>query len=676
MNILYLDFEYYNTAEPMLSVVCCSTLAVADDGKRTEFEWWLHDSHIQKFEFELFLKGCKEAGYAFASYNVIAEARAIYSLGIDPLQFKWIDLMLEWKQLRNGNYKRLYGKYIDPKGNPKVSYPPPIDELGKPIPKKLVPYAKRQNNSHTGTGLLSCIYNILDINLNAAHKDEMRDRILKGGPFSSDEQKAITDYAKSDTKYLPAILRIMKHEIMRLSGNKDDNLYFQRAFVKGEWAARCAIMEAVGIPVNLDWLKNIGRNAKDIKEGIISTLVADVFPFYEYDKKKSVWVEKRTQFAEFIKQQGLEKIWPKTESGAYSTAKETLEDYEEIPEILEYRRARDSIGQLRSFKEADRFVDVNPFEDAEDDHPNTEGKDNIFQRIGSDGRLRCFFNPYGTQTSRNAPPAKNFILAMSAWLRSCIQPPEGYAITAVDYSSEEFIIAACEAQDRNMETAYDSGDVYIGFAKLAGAVPTTATKKSHPVIRDEFKAVVLGMQFSLGIKKLHRKLTRDTGVDKGEDHARDLARLHRDTFSNYWDYNNSNVESYTEGNPLRTRDGWFLFCDNPNPRSAGNFPIQGAGGAILRRAVKYAQNAGLMVISPLHDALYIQHRIGDAEVVERLKSCMNQAFKDFYKRDIRMDAKTWNHGEVYIEGKGKKSYHKLKQHFMNAEDFLWMKELE
>ncbi len=500
MNILYLDFEYYNTAEPMLSVVCCSTLAVADDGKRTEFEWWLHGDSKQRDSFGVFLEACKEAGYAFASYNVIAEARAIYSLGIDPLQFKWIDLMLEWKQLRNGNYKRLYGKYIDPKGNPKMSYPPPIDELGKPIPKKMVAFNKRQNNSHTGTNLLSCIYNILDVNLNAAYKNEMRDRILKGGPFSSDERKAITDYAKSDTKYLPAILRIMKHEIMRLSGNKDDNLYFQRAFVKGEWAARCAVMEAVGIPVNLDWLKNIGRNAKDIKEGIISTLVADVFPFYEYDKKKDAWVEKRTQFTEFIKQQGLEKSWPKTESGAYSTAKETLEDHEEIPEILEYRRARDSIGQLRSFKEADKFIDVNPFEGEEDDHPNTEGKDNIFQRIGSDGRLRCFFNPYGTQTSRNAPPAKNFILAMSAWLRSCIQPPEGYAITAVDYSSEEFIIAACEAGDKSMEAAYDSGDPYVWLGKEAGAIPRNGSKLTHPEIRNEFKATCLAKGTLIRVK--------------------------------------------------------------------------------------------------------------------------------------------------------------------------------
>jgi DNA polymerase I-like protein with 3'-5' exonuclease and polymerase domains len=504
----------------------------------------------------------------------------------------------------------------------------------------------------------------------------MRDRILKGGPFSELEKAAILEYCVSDTKYLPAIFRIMKHEIKHLSKNKDDELYFKRAFVKGAWAVRLAMIEAAGIPVNVSWLKNIGRNASKIRNELIKTLVEEVYPFYWYNKKKDVWVEKEDLFGEFIKKNGLEKSWPKTPTGGYAKSKEILEDNEDIPEIKEYRRVRDSLGQIRAFTDADGFVDVVPFDSGEDDSPSTEGKENIFQRIGSDGRLRCYFNPYGTQTSRNAPPAKNFILAMSAWLRSCINPPEGYAITGVDYSSEEFIIAACEAKDKNMEAAYDSGDVYIGFAKQAGSVPKDATKKSHPVIRDEFKAVVLGMQFSLGIKRLHRKVTRDTGIDKGEEHARDLARLHRDTFSDYWAYSDANVESYVGGNPLRTRDGWFLFCDNPNPRSAGNFPIQGAGGAVLRRAVMYAQQAGLVVVSPLHDALYVQHRVDDTEAVKTLMRCMNQAFKDFYGRDIRMEAKTWANDQIFIEGKGRRYYNRLKEYFLNPGDLLWMEELQ
>lgn len=186
----------------------------------------------------------------------------------------------------------------------------------------------------------------------------------------------------------------------------------------------------------------------------------------------------------------------------------------------------------------------------------------------------------------------------------------------------------------------------------------------------------LGLQFSLGVKKLHRKLTRDTGIDKGEEHARELANIHKQTFADYWAYNDNSVEAYVAGTPLRTRDGWFLFCDLANPRSAGNFPIQGAGGAVLRRAVMYAQQAGLVVVSPLHDALYIQHRVGDTAAVDTLIKCMNQAFRDFYGRDIRMEAKTWTNDQIFIEGKGKRYYNRLKEYFLNPGDLLWMEELQ
>jgi hypothetical protein len=485
---VYLDFEYYNSKERRMDVVCCAAGVRTNDTKEY-YTFWLHDSEEGRKFFGEFL--AKYAGATFYSYNVIAEARAMSSLGINPLQFKWVDLMLEWKQLRNGNYKRLYGRYIDPKGNKKMSYPPPVDDMGKPIPKKQIPKHLQKNNSHTGTGLVSCVYNILDVEINSSHKDAMRDRILKGGPFNEEEAKQILEYCASDIKYLPAIAKVMRHEIMKLSGNTDHDLYLRRAYVKGEWAVRLALIEEEGIPVNVEWLKNIGKNFNHIRDGLISTLVHEIYPFFTYDPKKKSWVEKRESFAKFVTDKGLADSWPKTAAGAFSTAKETLEDNEDIYEIKEYRRVRESLGQIRAFREAEKFVDVVPHDGEEDDSPVTEGKENIFERIGSDSRLRCYFNPYGTQTSRNAPAARNFILAMSAWLRSCIQPPRGYAITGVDYSSEEFLIAACEAKDTAMEAAYDSGDSYVWLGKLAGAIPPNGTKESHPGIRNEFKATCL-----------------------------------------------------------------------------------------------------------------------------------------------------------------------------------------
>ena len=56
-------------------------------------------------------------------------------------------------------------------------------------------------------------------------------------------------------------------------------------------------------------------------------------------------------------------------------------------------------------------------------------------------------------------------------MRSLCRPPKGKIIVGIDYKSEEFLISGLLANDKNMLDAYESGDVYLYFAKLAGAVP-------------------------------------------------------------------------------------------------------------------------------------------------------------------------------------------------------------
>jgi hypothetical protein len=67
----------------------------------------------------------------------------------------------------------------------------------------------------------------------------------------------------------------------------------------------------------------------------------------------------------------------------------------------------------------------------------------------------------------------------------------------LDYTQQEFGIAAALSGDPNMMAAYRTGDAYLGFAKQAGAVPEGATKESHGPIRDQFKQCVLGVQYGL-----------------------------------------------------------------------------------------------------------------------------------------------------------------------------------
>src|SRR5205085_34310 len=79
--------------------------------------------------------------------------------------------------------------------------------------------------------------------------------------------------------------------------------------------------------------------------------------------------------------------------------------------------------------------------------------------------------------------------------------------------------------DLEMQAAYHSGDFYLTFAKMAGAVPVNATKQSHAVQREQFKTVALGVLYGLSAEGLARKL------NVAPVQGRDLLRMHREPFS-------------------------------------------------------------------------------------------------------------------------------------------------
>ena len=68
----------------------------------------------------------------------------------------------------------------------------------------------------------------------------------------------------------------------------------------------------------------------------------------------------------------------------------------------------------------------------------------------------------------------------------------------VDWSQQEFGIAASLSGDEAMMDAYRSGDPYLAFGKQAGRIPADGTKQTHGAERDLFKACVLGVQYGMG----------------------------------------------------------------------------------------------------------------------------------------------------------------------------------
>jgi DNA polymerase I-like protein with 3'-5' exonuclease and polymerase domains len=97
----------------------------------------------------------------------------------------------------------------------------------------------------------------------------------------------------------------------------------------------------------------------------------------------------------------------------------------------------------------------------------------------------------------------------------------------VDWSQQEFGIGASLSGDAAMVEAYRSGDPYLTFGKQAGRVPPDGTKQTHGAERDLFKTCVLGVQYGMEAESLARR------IGKSPAHARELLRLHRETYPRF-----------------------------------------------------------------------------------------------------------------------------------------------
>lgn len=500
---LFVDFEFCQTAEPLLNLVCASVLV---DGKT--HRWWLHNEPLEQRDLADFLLSHKDK--TFYSWSVEAEARSLISLGLDPLQFKWVDLYLEYRQMQNHNHKLLHGKQL-------------ID--GKVV--MTTPYGQKGKQN-----LAAATYKLLDKIIDTEHKTAMRNLIISNPEeFTPEQQEAIMAYCDSDTVNLPDILKALNHWWNLLIPKKFHKTIGQDARLRGEYAARVAKMSALGYPVNLEWLHNFSGNVTAVMEEAIRDINRQFNPPpFRYNKPA-----KRFSLHEKVVKEWIEKHhgneWEKTKGGGLSLSLDAFTaKYSYAHEYPEGNMAAQMIRYLK-LKQA-----MNGF------NPNAEKT--IFHDLGSDGRIRPYHNPYGAQSSRTQPGSTSFIFLKPAWMRSMVQPRPGKAIGDYDYSSEEFLLSALCSKDAKMLAAYKSGDVYLAFGKEIGWIPKDGTKETHKFERDVCKSLVLGLSYLMTKYGLARKLTIDTGKEFTEDEAQELVEQFEETYQDFSDWRKEMIEEY------------------------------------------------------------------------------------------------------------------------------------
>jgi hypothetical protein len=330
-------------------------------------------------------------------------------------------------------------------------------------------------------------------------------------------------------------------------------------------------------------------------------------------------------FTRYLLEQGI--AWPRREDGQLALDQETFREMAKIypRQIGPIRELRDNLSQLK----------LNELQ------------------VGSDGRNRCLLSPFASRTGRNQPSNSRFVFGPATWLRSLIKPEPGRAVAYIDWSQQELGIAAALSGDERMQQAYTSGDFYLEFGKLAGAVPSDGTKRSHAREREQFKAVCLGVLFGLGPFGLARKL------DLAPCWGRELLQLHQRTFRKFWAWSDALEAQGMLGNRLHTAFGWNRFVGpDANPRSLRNFPMQANGAEMMRLACCLATERGIGVCCPVHDALLVE--AGEAEIdhfVARTQAIMEEASELVLPGfPLRTEAKVVRYPDRYTDGRGERMW--------------------
>jgi DNA polymerase-1 len=499
--------------------------------------------------------------------------------------------------------------------------------LGWPLPKHVLdlspPYLNLVNGCSTpeGKGLIGLLRRYGLDAIDTQHKKAMQARVMQGGPFTMSEREQILAYCAGDVDMLVRVLPCILPQI-----DLDIALYH------GEFVAVSAQMEHHGVPIDTVISSQLAepRIWREIRDEMVPAIDAQ-YSVYVRDAAGD-WTFNMERFGAYLKREGIE--WPLTGKGRLDTKRKTFEDmskgYPQLENLRQLRHARD---KMRKFKLV----------------------------VGADGRNRTVLWPFKAKTGRTQPNASKWIFSPAVWLRSLVKPGPGMAVAYIDYSSMEFLLAAslsdghCGATNTMLDM-YRSGDPYLAFTKTIGAVPTTATRKTHEELRDKYKTMMLSVQYGIGTSTLATRLQAP------HHEAHEMLAQHRSLFGQYWSWSDDYIQHALQTGVVRTAFGWTYrigVVGDINDRSLRNWPIQSAGADILRIACILGARRGIRLLAPVHDAVLIEAPIDRIEAdVALMQECMRRASRIVLNatadgtHELRTDVKVVRYPDRYSDKRG------------------------
>jgi hypothetical protein len=214
--------------------------------------------------------------------------------------------------------------------------------------------------------LVALAYYKLD-RIGSKQKDSMRDRIMKGWPFSEKEREEILLYCTSDVDAMVRLLPKMLPEIE-----------LDIALHRGEFVAVSAGMEHRGVPIDMEIFPQLAdKHAwRYVRDAMVPMIDAQYGVYVK--GPDGDWHFNMERFEAYCVREGIP--WPRLETGKLNLKRKTFEDMAKgHPQLEQLRQLRHARDKMRKIELA----------------------------VGADGRNRTVLWPFKAKTSRTQPEASS-----------------------------------------------------------------------------------------------------------------------------------------------------------------------------------------------------------------------------------------------------------------------------
>jgi DNA polymerase-1 len=414
------------------------------------------------------------------------------------------------------------------------------------------------------------------------HKDAIRDLIIRKAEYADytpEEWRLIEDYNRSDivTGTVPLL------DAMATC------IDLPRALHRGRYMMAVACQERLGLPIDSEYLTRLVAHWERLQLHYIAR--DDEFGLYDGRsfREQRLW--------DLITAKHWD--WPRTEHGRPALQRKVLgQQARRYPELKRLTRLRDSIAELRISKLA-----------------NT---------IGADGFSRCPMMPFWTRTSRCQPQARDkvFLPSLPGWLHGLLRPPPGFALVELDWTGQEYAIAAALSGDPGMIADYQTGDPHWAFGVRAGLVSADAGKADQKEFRDKIlKPITHGQNYGMTPYGIAAKTGRSLLW------ARDAHTRHRQTYPVFHRWLGDIVAQAKFDEVMTTPFGWpMAVIAETKHRTLMNYMAQASGADCMRIASIAAAEAGVLVCCSVHDSFWILAPLDELDAtVSQMAGIMTRA---------------------------------------------------